>query len=101
NKILLMLLILSGLSACDDKLLNLESLTEPVDATFYANEQELDLALTGVYSTLVYTGQYDLQMPVVIDNSATDIDIYRGFEVGSGFGELGAGSHSATSDIYK
>ena len=99
----IILFVILGLASfsCDDKLLNLESLTEPVDATFYANEQELDLALTGVYSTLVYTGQYGLPMPVVIDNSATDIGISRGFEGGSGFGELGAGSHSATSAIYQ
>lgn len=89
------------LSACDNKLLDLDSLTEPVDATFFKNEQELDLALTGVYATIVYTGTYGLPMPVVMDNSATDIAISRGFEGGNGFGELGSGSHSATSAIYQ
>ncbi len=90
-----------GLVSCDKKLLDLASLTEPVDATFYSNEKELELALTGAYSTLGYTGKYDLPMPVLMDNSATDIAVSRGFEGGDAFGELGTGIHSATSAIYK
>ena len=94
-------LLLFTFSSCDEKILDLNSLTEPVDATFFSNEQELDLALTGVYNTLVFTGQYDLPMTVVMDNSATDIAVSRGFEGDYGFGELGAGTHSANSGIYK
>lgn len=100
NKVILVLLLFA-FSSCDQKILDLNSLTEPVDATFFSNEQELQLALTGVYNTLVYTGGYDLPMTVVIDNSATDIGLSRGFEGSSGYGELGAGTHSANSAIYK
>ncbi len=99
--IFVLLLISISFSACDRQLLDLESLTDPVDVSFYSNEQELDLALTGVYSTLVYTGQYALPMPVIMDNSATDIAVTRGFEGGNGYGELGAGNHSATSAIFQ
>lgn len=98
--IVLLLLLTIGFSACDKELLNLESLTEPVDATFYSSEQELDLALVGVYNTLIYYGGYELPMPAIMDNSATDIGLARSFEGNSGFGELGAGNHSATSSIY-
>jgi len=101
NKIAISVLILISLLACDRELLDLQSLTEPVDATFYTNEQELELALIGTYNTLVNVGAYSLPMPVVMDNSASDIALSRGFEGGNGFGELGAGSHSATSNIYR
>lgn len=101
NKIIISLLILVSIIACDRELLDLESLTEPVDATFYTNEQELELALIGTYNTLVNVGAYSLPMQVVMDNSATDIAIARQYEGGNGFGELGTGSHSATSEIYR
>jgi starch-binding outer membrane protein, SusD/RagB family len=101
NKILILLLVISSLSSCDRELLNLTSLTEPVDATFYTNEQELELGLIGAYNTLVSTLGYGLPMTVAMDNSATDIAVARQFEGGSGFAELGTGSHSATSEIYR
>ncbi|MGC9341663.1 MAG: RagB/SusD family nutrient uptake outer membrane protein, partial [Bacteroidales bacterium] len=101
NKIFILLLIFLSLTACDKELLNLNSLTEPVDATFFSNEDELELALIGIYNTLVYTGAGGLPMPVVMENSATDIAIARQFEGGNGFGELGAGTHSPTSGIYR
>ena len=99
NKIIISLLILVSIIACDRELLDLESLTEPVDATFYTNEQELELALIGTYNTLVNVGAYSLPMQVVMDNSATDIAIARQYEGGNGFGELGTGSHSACSQF--
>ena len=55
RKILLMLVTLVGIGACND-VLDLESLTEPTDATFFSNEKELDLALTGVYNSVVWHG---------------------------------------------
>jgi hypothetical protein len=94
NKILVMLLVVLGLGACSD-VLDLESLTEPTDATFFSNEQELDLALSGVYSSVVWQGGYALPVQVNMDNGATDIGLVRGGYVG--FDELGAGSHSAST----
>lgn len=101
NRIIILLLVFIGFSACDKKILDIDSLTEPVDATFFTSEQELDLALTGVYNTLVNLGLYLSPMPVAMDNSATDIGLSRGFEGQVGYGELGSGSHSAASEIYK
>jgi len=82
-------------SACNPDLLDLESLTEPTDATFFSNEEELDLALTGVYNSLIWLGGYNLPVQVNMDNAATDIGLVRGGF--SSFDELGAGSHSANS----
>ncbi|MEN8249858.1 MAG: RagB/SusD family nutrient uptake outer membrane protein [Bacteroidota bacterium] len=95
-KLIMLLLISIGFSACEDKILNLESLTSPVDATFYTNEAELDLALTGVYNTLILTSWYTTSIQTLMDNSATDIGIVRGDGAGS-YQELGAGIHSSMS----
>ena len=86
---------LLGITACTEDVLDLESLTEPTDATFFSNEQELDLALTGVYNSVVWTGGYSLPVQVNMDNGATDIGLVRGGF--AGFGQLGAGSHSANT----
>ena len=94
NKTLVILLVVLGLGACSD-VLDLESLTEPSDATFFSNEQELDLALSGVYSSVVWRGGYALPVQVNMDNGATDIGLVRGGYVG--FEQLGAGSHSAST----
>ncbi len=86
--------MLLGFTACED-LLDLESLTEPTDATFFSSEEELDLALTGVYNSLVWLGGYNLPVQVNMDNGATDIGLVRGGF--AGFDQLGAGSHSANT----
>jgi hypothetical protein len=95
KKYIYSLLFVLLLSACDSDLLDLESLTEPTDATFFSNEEELDLALTGVYNSLIWLGGYALPVQVNMDNGSTDIGLVRGGF--SSFEELGAGSHSANS----
>ncbi len=95
KKLLYCLLALCMISSCDSDLLDLESLTEPTDATFFSNEEELNLALTGVYNSLVWLGGYTLPVQVNMDNGATDIGLVRGGF--TSFDELGAGSHSANS----
>jgi len=94
--------LLFFLTSCNADLLDLESLTEPTDANFFSNEEELDLALNGIYNSLVWPSGWGLPLQVGMDNGATDIGLVRsGF---AGFDELGAGSHSANSggfrDVY-
>ena len=48
----LLLLLVVGFSSCENNILDLESLTEPVDDVFYKNEEELNLALNGTYNQL-------------------------------------------------
>lgn len=97
KKYILTLLIATcfGINACNDDILELESLTEPTDATFFSNEQELNLALTGVYNSVVWRGGYGLPVQANMDNAATDIGLVRGGYVG--LEQLGAGSHSAST----
>lgn len=97
NRKLLLLLAMIGIGACSD-LLDLDSLTEPTDATFFSNEQELDLALTGVYNSVIWKGGYALPMQVNMDNGATDIGLVRGGF--GGFDELGSGTHSASTSGF-
>jgi starch-binding outer membrane protein, SusD/RagB family len=95
-KIIMSLLLLIGAGACENQILDLKSLTEPVDATFYSNEQELNLALTGVYNTLNFQGGYQLPIQVGMDNGATDLGINRGADV-AGMSDLGQGIHGTTT----
>lgn len=96
NKFLILLLTLLPITACDKQILDLESLTEPVDATFFSNEQELELALTGTYNSLFRT-DYGAAYQIGIDNSATDIGITRGCALDN----LGAGTHSSTTGVFQ
>ncbi len=98
--IIMLLLFLSGFNACEDKILDLKSLTEPVNSTFYSNEQELNLALTGVYNTLIYKGGYQLPLQVLMDNGATDLGINRGANV-AGMSELGQGIQGTTTSGFQ
>jgi hypothetical protein len=95
KKIIYSISLLLFLTACNSDLLDLQSLTEPTDATFFSNQQELDLALNGVYNSLIWLTDYALPAHIGMDNGATDIGLVRGNF--TGFDELGAGSHSANS----
>jgi starch-binding outer membrane protein, SusD/RagB family len=99
-RIIVILLMVFGFNACEDKILDITSLTEPVDATFYSNEQELNLALTGVYNTLRYTGGYGLPLQSLMDNGGTDIGINRGANI-AGMAELGQGIHGTTTGGFQ
>jgi hypothetical protein len=77
----LILPLFMGLFSCEDKMLNLDSLTAAVDETFFSNETELELALTGVYCATriqVWDNYNGIPSIVSIDNGATDIGVLRG-----------------------
>jgi len=99
NKIFILLLIVLIVGACDKQILDLHSLTQPVSSTFFTNENELELALTGTYNSLIRL-DYVVPYQMAMDNGGSDIGISRG----CGFDNLGAGSQSATTwtfqDIY-
>lgn len=80
-------------------ILDLESLTEPNNEDFFSNEQELLLALTGVYNTVYWVDLNNVPGPMMMDNGGTDIGVSRGISMG-GFVELGAGSHSSSTSWF-
>ncbi len=93
------LILLIGFYSCEDKFLDLESLTEPVDATFYSSEAELELALTGAYTAFRYLASYGVPQIVVMDNASSDIGVSR--NNGDGFVDLGSGIHSSTTAGFR
>jgi hypothetical protein len=96
KKIFILLLMVITIEACEEQVLDLESLTEPVSTTFFSNESELVLALTGVYNSLIRT-DYGVSYQMGIDNGGSDIGISRG----CAFDNFGAGSHSATTPTFQ
>jgi hypothetical protein len=96
KKIFMVLLMALTIEACTEKILDLESLTEPVSTTFFSNESELVLALTGVYNSLIRT-DYGVSYQMGMDNGGSDIGVSRG----CAFDDLGAGSQSATTATFQ
>ncbi|HBE40478.1 MAG TPA: RagB/SusD family nutrient uptake outer membrane protein, partial [Bacteroidales bacterium] len=96
NKYFILLCVLLSFTACDKKILDLESLTEPVDATFFSNEKELELALTGTYNSLLRL-DYGAAYQIGLDNGCTDIGITRGCATDN----IGAGTHSPTTAVFE
>lgn len=98
NIYVFLLVIITGFSACE---IDLESLTEPTDDTFYSNKEELDLALTGCYNSMNNLKAWHVPLlTLVLENSSTDIAVARACEGHRGFGDQPVGSHSASTQIY-
>lgn len=69
----LLLLLVIGFSSCESQILDLDSLTEPVDDIFYKNEEELNLALNGAYNSMRLTTDYKVPLMMAMDNGSTDL----------------------------
>lgn len=91
-KISILLFIALAYGGCNKQILELDSLTEPISSTFYSNEQELQLALTGAYNSLIRQ-DYGIAYQMGIDNGGSDIGVSRG----GAWDRIGAGTH-ATSE---
>lgn len=91
-KLSILLFIALSFGGCNKQILELDSLTEPISATFYSNEQELQLALTGAYNVLIRQ-DYGIAYQIGMDNGGSDIGVSRG----GAWDRIGAGSH-ATSE---
>ncbi|MCB0634257.1 MAG: RagB/SusD family nutrient uptake outer membrane protein [Lewinella sp.] len=104
KKIIFAFICVLGISSCTDKILDLDPLAESTSSTFFANEAELELALTGVYSGLYMTGGYGMPLQMIMDFGGSDLGLLRSGGV-FGFDEIGAGTHSASTggiaDLYR
>lgn len=94
----LLLLLVVGFSSCENNILDLESLTEPVDDVFYKNGEELNLALNGTYNSLRLTTDYKIPLMVAMDNGATDIGVSRG--VCSAMMNQGQGTKVRLTEVF-
>lgn len=98
KNILIILASLFFLSACDRDLLNQLPEYGPSDASFYTNEAELKMAITGVYNTLYTNTEYDVNLLMVLD-CAADVGWYR--MAGGNIQHIGNGSHDSQTGIFK
>lgn len=90
-KISILLFIALSYGGCNKQILELDSLSQPISSTFYSNEQELQLALTGAYNSLIRQ-DYGFAYQIAMDNGGSDIGISRG----AGFDRIGAGTQAAS-----
>lgn len=90
-KISILLFIALFFGGCDKQILDLDSLSEPISSTFYSNEQELQLALTGAYNAIIRQ-DYGFAYQIGMDNGGSDIGLSRG----GAFDRIGAGTQAAS-----
>lgn len=98
KNIIILLAGLFFLSGCDRDLLNQLPEYGPSDESFYSNESELKMAITGVYNTLYTNTEYDVNLLMVLD-CAADLGWYR--MAGGNIQHIGNGSHDSQTGIFK
>lgn len=96
NKFIFLFTVIFVISACEDALDKLP-LDAPSDETFFSNETELDLALTGAYRE-IYWRSGALPFPALLDNT-TDLGFLR--TDFSGMQSYSRGSHSAETSGFQ
>ncbi|MGX1929339.1 RagB/SusD family nutrient uptake outer membrane protein [Flagellimonas sp. 2504JD4-2] len=87
----------SLLSSCSDQVLDLEPLDNPTDATFFSNENELQLALNGIYGRLNEPQQEGIPVVMYMDAILTDNALYRITDDNDGLRALSNSSHDPAS----
>lgn len=85
-----------GLISCQDQL-NKAPLDSPSSETFYSNQDELELALNGVYTGLWWQLNASTPPLVQVLDISTDLAFYRG---GHGVGEIGRGSQTSQTNVF-
>lgn len=70
NKYFLISTLILSIWACSDEVLDLQDPTSPTDASFFQTEQQLEIALSGVYGVINITGGIPINL--LIDH-ATDV----------------------------
>jgi hypothetical protein len=96
NKFFAVVMTVFMVTACDDAL-NKFPLDAPSDDTFFSNETELNLALTGAYRN-VYWRSGRIPFPALLDN-ATDLGFLRSDF--NGMQSYSMGAHSSTTSGFE
>ncbi|HEX5555112.1 MAG TPA: RagB/SusD family nutrient uptake outer membrane protein [Chitinophagaceae bacterium] len=76
-RIILMVLCMTAMLSCKKNFLDKLPLDSPSDATFFSNQEELDLAINGAYTNLWWEGQSSTPYKLYLD-ATTDIAWSRG-----------------------
>lgn len=88
---------LLALLSCSDKVLDLQPLGNPTDATFFSNENELQLAINGVYGRLSEPDEEILPLTMYMDAILTDNALYRITDNNDGLRALSNSAHDPNS----
>lgn len=94
---IVLLITIYGFSSCEDQLTK-APLDSPSSETFYSSQEELELALNGVYTGLWW--EYNASTPPIyqIMDISTDLAFYRG---GHEIGDVGRGNHTSQSGVFR
>ena len=98
TKILIILAVMIATVSCSDEL-DLVPITEKSAANFYSNEQELEIAIIGVYAQLQNNGLYGLDLIGVGEIPAEDTFEEIAANDGGRFGQLDDFSTNAENDL--
>ncbi len=100
--------LMLGTFACSDVALDLEPLENPTDVTFFADADQLQLALNGIYGRLNEPSPEGLPLTMFMENTLTDNGLYRLTDEQLGIQALSNSVHDANSgfggiyfDLYR
>ncbi len=96
-KYLIGLTLILGVYSCQEEILDLSDPSNPTDASFFANEAQLQLALNAIYGrseAVMLEGQ---PLTMVMDQWLTDNGLYRITGELAGLRALSSSSHDANS----
>ena len=97
NGLFIVAIMAIGLSACKKDYLDKVPLSGPSDQTFFSNQDELILAVNGIYSAMAFHPTDDMPFVTTID-AATDIGWDRNT---SGLQSLGKGNQDSNNDYAR
>ncbi|MDN5200321.1 RagB/SusD family nutrient uptake outer membrane protein [Fulvivirgaceae bacterium BMA10] len=80
NRFLIICFTVFTLNACEDRVLNLDNPSSPTDAAFFASEDQLEVALAGIYASANYT--IGVPFTQALDHT-TDLGFSRGNVAGT------------------
>ncbi len=97
NNIFISLILVLVMGSCADKVLDLEPLGNPTDATFFSDANQINLALNGLYGVFSGPGMEGLPYAVFMENMMTDNALYRLTDGNDGLRAMSNSTHDANS----
>ena len=91
------LILVLVMGSCADKVLDLEPLGNPTDATFFSDANQINLALNGLYGRFQFPNMEGLPYSVFMENMLTDNALYRLTDGNDGLRALSNSTHDANS----
>ncbi|TKG94253.1 RagB/SusD family nutrient uptake outer membrane protein [Puteibacter caeruleilacunae] len=97
RNILTILILSLILNSCEDKFLDLEPTANPTDVTFFADANQLQLALNGIYGQLAFYSPEGMPVQMYMETILTDNGLYRITDEQAGLQALSNSVHDPNS----